>query len=507
MKTITQFRLAITICALLLISEKEVLAQGIFRCPLEETSGNHFKELFVINLVPFHVNDQGSIVDYFCTPYKTNIGIIATHFELVPSGREFVMTPIARVVAAASGQIIDKSNGYNDLACVGSSTNGNYITILHSNGMKTKYSFLRINSLTNKQIGDYVNEGEYLGYPGNQETWTGSNNNGAQYGSFAFEVRNNANVPIDPFDISDTVCFGHQRISLWKNTAYMDNKVWGSRMLAIELSTGLATDNCGNYMDKFNLHFNYGDTLDLIVKLANAKDSLLVNIFNPVGVPITSTLGKDFSFYFVQNRTAYIKFDIPLTGVSIIPGTYTVDCIWYDSFDGFQTIKQKMKHYFTVGCVADYTLTTFVGNERGTLAGNNIYSTQNCSSTSKVTYVAGNEIVLGPGFKALEGSDSFMWIESCTPMRAINPEFYSNLQENIVAYPNPANDFITVKIIDADSKTKFNIYNSTMQLIKEFSFENGIENKISTADLSPGIYFIDAQSENQSYKTKFVIGR
>ncbi|HQV00119.1 MAG: T9SS type A sorting domain-containing protein [Bacteroidia bacterium] len=486
-------------------SVHNVKAQGIFRCPLEETSGNHFSELFVINRVPYHINNLGYVLDYHCTPYKSDLGITATHFELVPAGRQYVSTPIARVVAAAAGQIIDKYNSYDDLTCNGSSPTGNYIQIQHTNGMTTKYSFLRKNSLTNKSIGDFVDEGEFLGYPGNQSALNGYNN--AQYGGFAFEVKNSSNIFIDPFDMSDSICFYHQRISLWKNPSYMDDKVWKSRMLAVDLDNNFITDSCGSYPDRFKRHFNYGDLVDVIVKLANADDSLLLNIYNPVGVPITSTMGEDFQFYYLMDRTAFVKFDVPLTGVMIIPGTYTVDCIWYDSYTGYQTIKQTMRQYFTVGCVPDYTLTGTVNNHQGCIAGNNIYSSEVCNSGSRVNYIADNEIILNPGFKAYNGSDVFIYTDPCVATPRLENQVdieNENQSTELNIFPNPANDFITIKT-NSDSQTILKIYNSTMQLMKTFNFENGIENQISTADLSPGIYFIDAQSAGQTHKAKFIV--
>lgn len=120
-----------------------VKAQGIFQCPLEETSGNHLNEVFIIDQVPFHINQFGLILDYKCTESKSDIGITATHFELVPAGIQYINTPIARVVAAAAGQIVDKYNLYDDLTCNGYHSTGNYIKIQHANGMTTKYLFLR----------------------------------------------------------------------------------------------------------------------------------------------------------------------------------------------------------------------------------------------------------------------------------------------------------------------------------------------------------------------------
>ncbi|MBK7684528.1 MAG: hypothetical protein IPJ26_19645 [Bacteroidetes bacterium] len=46
-----------------------------------------------------------------------------------------------------------------------------------------------------------------------------------------------------------------------------------------------------------------------------------------------------------------------------------------------------------------------------------------------------------------------------------------------------------------------------MQLIKSLDFESGIENYLAIDDLSDGIYFIDAQTDEQSYRTKFVVSR
>jgi hypothetical protein len=489
-------------------SFRSVTAQGIFRCPIEETSGNHFREPFLISAVPYHINDVGSIVNFHCSTDKTYSNITATHFELVPAGIQYVNSPIARVVAAAAGQIVDKYSLYNDLVCNGSSATGNYIKILHANGMTTKYSFLRTNSMTNKSIGDYVDEGEFLGYPGNQSTSTG--NNGTQYGGFAFEVRNSSNTFIDPFEISDSVCYLPQNNSLWKNPSYMEDLVWLSRMLAVNLETTYTTDSCGAPDDRFIRHWNYGDLMDVTVKVANANDSLLLNIYNPVGFPITATMGKDFSNGATLDRSGFIKFDVPVTGAAIIPGTYTIDCIWYDWYTGFQTIKQTMRHYFTVGCVPDYTLTTTVNSQQGCIAGNNIYSSQVCNSGSRVDYIAGNEIILNPGFRAYNGSDVFIYTDPCvvTPRlenQTTNENEYKSSELN--AFPNPANDFITLKIDDASSKTTFRIYNNTMQLIKTFHFENGIENRISTADFSSGLYFVDAQSEGKSYKAKFVVNK
>ncbi|MBK8845999.1 MAG: T9SS type A sorting domain-containing protein [Bacteroidetes bacterium] len=140
------------------------------------------------------------------------------------------------------------------------------------------------------------------------------------------------------------------------------------------------------------------------------------------------------------------------------------------------------------------------------------------SSSGLGYFESGNEIVISPtlinttGFIAHTGSAVLMRISNlsntCETLSKIAGENNNNFDDNgFNIYPNPANDFITIKINNGDSKTTFKIYNSTMQLIKTLNFESGIENTISTADLPPGIYFIDAQSDNQHWRQKFIINR
>jgi hypothetical protein len=79
--------------------------------------------------------------------------------------------------------------------------------------------------------------------------------------------------------------------------------------------------------------------------------------------------------------------------------------------------------------------------------------------------------------------------------------------EKLLIAPNPARDFITVKIKDYNSKATFKIYNSTLQLVKVLNVENAAGQIISLAEFENGIYFIDAQANEWSYKSKFVVNK
>nr|MBK9653436.1 T9SS type A sorting domain-containing protein [Bacteroidota bacterium] len=136
-------------------------------------------------------------------------------------------------------------------------------------------------------------------------------------------------------------------------------------------------------------------------------------------------------------------------------------------------------------------------------------------TTGFVHLESGNQIILAPtnanttGFIANEGSTVLLRISDLSSTCLVSAKEASvngNIDLDPIIFPNPASDFISVAL-SSDAPFTFKIYNSTMQLIKTLNFESGIENTISTADLPPGIYFIDAQSDNQHWRQKFIINR
>ena len=155
--------------------------------------------------------------------------------------------------------------------------------------------------------------------------------------------------------------------------------------------------------------------------------------------------------------------------------------------------------------------TAFMGNAHPVSSGT-ITSANNIINTGDVTFDAAVEVILQPNFIANTGCIFNARIDGCAlpprlePAESQHEAAMGNDKDKVLLYPNPANDFITIKINDAVEKTSYKIYNSTMQLLKTADYESGLENIIPTADLSPGIYFIDVMSE-KSYKAKFIISR
>lgn len=71
---------------------------------------------------------------------------------------------------------------------------------------------------------------------------------------------------------------------------------------------------------------------------------------------------------------------------------------------------------------------------------------------------------------------------------------------NIVLYPNPAEDFIT---IECDNITKVEIYNALGQNIDKIECDNNL--RISTSEYNPGIYILRIHINNRVYTKKVVI--
>ncbi|MBL0095024.1 MAG: T9SS type A sorting domain-containing protein [Bacteroidetes bacterium] len=69
-------------------------------------------------------------------------------------------------------------------------------------------------------------------------------------------------------------------------------------------------------------------------------------------------------------------------------------------------------------------------------------------------------------------------------------------EDALLIFPNPANEFITIKTTNTDSNTIISIYTSTMQLIKTVNFEAGIENIVSTINFSPVFILLMHKAES-----------
>jgi hypothetical protein len=75
----------------------------------------------------------------------------------------------------------------------------------------------------------------------------------------------------------------------------------------------------------------------------------------------------------------------------------------------------------------------------------------------------------------------------------------------VIIYPNPANDFITVKLADDQVIDKIMCFNSSGQLISTYHLNSVGEFNIDCSEFKKGLYFIRIQSSNLQGVSKFVV--
>lgn len=140
-------------------------AQAVtYNFPLRMAPGLPDYAGFRVSAFADHNPASGQALDYNggTRTYDTHRG---TDYALTPFNWNKLDAGDVQVIAAADGTIINKVNGDpTDHNCnVSSSDPWNYIALLHTDGRLTIYGHMRYNSLTSKDIGATVVQGEYLG--------------------------------------------------------------------------------------------------------------------------------------------------------------------------------------------------------------------------------------------------------------------------------------------------------------------------------------------------------
>lgn len=119
----------------------------------------------------------GQVLDYSCgdRTYDNVLGYNHQGVDFVPwpfRWSRFRDGQIA-VVAAAPGIIVHKESGNPDYDCTQEWTLWNAVYVLHADGSVAWYGHLRNGSLTAKDVGEPVSQGEYLGLVGASGVSTG----------------------------------------------------------------------------------------------------------------------------------------------------------------------------------------------------------------------------------------------------------------------------------------------------------------------------------------------
>jgi murein DD-endopeptidase MepM/ murein hydrolase activator NlpD len=147
---------------------------------------------------------------------RTYDGHTGTDISPQPYSWDIMDNNRVEVIAAAAGTIVLRQDGNYDRRCASDpSFQGNAVILQHSDGSQTWYWHLKNGSVTNKTVGQTVQQGEYLGIIGSS---------GASGGvHLHFEVRSETNQIIDPFAGSSNTTTTNSR---WlQQKPYWDSKI------------------------------------------------------------------------------------------------------------------------------------------------------------------------------------------------------------------------------------------------------------------------------------------
>jgi len=106
-------------------------------------------------------------------------------------------------------------------------------------------------------------------------------------------------------------------------------------------------------------------------------------------------------------------------------------------------------------------------------------------------------------------ADGTKWIGTAKGLAAFNEngllstDEYSKLMNDIVLFPNPSKDYITLKLPEGFQNSTVDIFNIVGKKIKTFSI-NGTRNQLDVSLLPSGVYFVHIQLDENHFTKKFI---
>ena len=273
---------------------------------------------------------------------RTYDGHHGTDYALWPFSWNKVDTGEVQVVAAAAGTILSMANvDPTDHNCGGGSSDPwNYVALIHSNGQMTIYGHMRYNSLTSKNIGQAVTQGEVLG------TVASSGNSSGPH--LHFEVRSgsfSAAEWADPYAGPNS-----QALSLWADQRpYFNSAI---NRLATHSSPPSTPDPCQPTLTHLQDSFTTPVNIYFYAYYRDYQGALItqLKIYRPDGSIYQSWSYSDNTFF----SGVYRSWAYPFTN-SDPAGTWRFEAIYND---------QMVERFFNVNAPLAITISSPNNGER-----------------------------------------------------------------------------------------------------------------------------------------------
>lgn len=304
----------------------------LFIWPIKKKDGLNYNDVWGIsNYVDQNLNAPNQILDYNCgsRTYDTTSGYNHAGIDIFnwPFSWKMMDNDEVEIIAAAPGQIIYKLGSQTDRSCTLSGGNWNAVYVQHSDGSVALYGHMKQNSLTTKNVGDMVIEGEYLGIVGSSGNSTGPHLHFEVYSEIE-QGGVGQDVLIDPYTGS---CNSMNGDTWWQNQKPYNNPNINA---ALTHSAPPVFPDCPNQeITNESNAFSPGDTVYLAVYLRDqiAGTTLDLKILRP-----DNSVESEWTFTLTDNYLAsywYWTYSAPVTG-----GNWT----WQVSYQG-----QTVNHNFS----------------------------------------------------------------------------------------------------------------------------------------------------------------
>ena len=185
-----------------------------FIFPLRATDNFDGYNFYTTNDFVDHNSRSNGVLDYNCGDRTFNVPNGENHegtdYYLAPFPWNMMQNESVQIVASADGMILYKHEGFPDTNCGGNTAdmpNWNGVVIQHADSSILYYIHMKSGSVTQKNIDDFVTQGEYLGLVGS------SGYSHIPHIHFAFYKQ----APATPEGVIDPYCGECDNSSYWIN--------------------------------------------------------------------------------------------------------------------------------------------------------------------------------------------------------------------------------------------------------------------------------------------------
>lgn len=269
-----------------------------------------FSKYYYIN--SFADQDNSSdFTDFNCLDKGFN-GHMGTDFYLYPHPWYLQENDYVEVIASTPGTIIYKEDGLWDENC-SAGGEGNTVTVMHEDGSSIIYTHMKSGSLTAKEVGDSVEQGEFLGMVGSSGYSFSPN--------LHIECYNENMNLVDPFE---GMCNDAPN-SLWQDQLpHTDQTV--NAILTHDAEPSMAWCPDDETTSLRNI-FNPEETIFLCIYLTDysANENFTVRLEAPEGFTVTAfnvSATESFRWYY-----SWISFEFP---DDVTEGRYRAVCDYGD---------------------------------------------------------------------------------------------------------------------------------------------------------------------------------